>query len=131
MTGDPAKWMREKEILADALELDPSAREEFLKRACGEDKQMLDDLKGLLAADDTTETVSTGAAPASLGQGRRIGPYVLQHRIGSGGIGQVWAATRVNDVRMRVAIKLLRTDHEDDERFHRRFRAEMQILALM
>jgi serine/threonine-protein kinase len=51
--------------------------------------------------------------------------------IGRGGVGQVWAATRVDDVRMRVAIKLLRPDREGDEDFRRRFRAEMQILALM
>jgi serine/threonine protein kinase len=131
MIDDPSQWQRAKEIVADALELAPSARDGFLQRACGPDETLLREVCDLLQTGAATETAATASAGPFAREGRRIGPYVLQHPIGRGGIGQVWAATRTDDVRLRVAIKLLRGDREDDEQFLQRFRAEMQILALM
>jgi serine/threonine protein kinase len=128
---DPARWQRAKEIVGDALELQPDAREAFVGQACEGDAELLREVSALLAADSETRTTDPRESPNAGGAGRQIGPYLLQHVIGRGGVGQVWAATRVDDVRMRVAIKLLRPDREGDEDFQRRFRAEMQILALM
>jgi serine/threonine protein kinase len=129
MIDDPARWLRVKEIVGDALELQPGERDAFVRQACAEDVELLRDVRGLLAAGEDTQTTERGAAKSP--PGRQIGPYILRHVIGRGGVGQVWAASRVDDVRMRVAIKLLRPDRENDADFQRRFRAEMQILALM
>jgi serine/threonine protein kinase len=103
------------------------------------DTQLLAEVRNLLTKELFTRTTDPlpglpAAAPASASspaRQRRAGPYLLQHCIGRGGIGQVWAATRVNDVRMRVAVKFLLSDRKGDEHFERRFRAEMQMLALM
>jgi serine/threonine protein kinase len=130
MIDDAAKWQHIKEIVADALELEQNARPAFLRQACGADEQLLSEVQSLLGAEDS-ETASTDSMPPLPGQGVRIGPYVLQHKIGRGGIGQVWGASRADNIHMRVAIKLLRSDRENDEQFQRRFRAETQILALM
>ena len=60
---------------------------------------------------------------------RRCGPYRLLHLIGSGGMGSVYLAQRVDgEVEQRVAIKLLKYG-ADDPAFRSRFLQERQILA--
>lgn len=61
--------------------------------------------------------------------GSRLGPYRLIELIGRGGMGEVYQAERADDhYRSRVAIKLVRVDH-DASRLAWRFRSERQILA--
>src|SRR5882724_4873101 len=57
------------------------------------------------------------------------GPYRLESLLGSGGMGTVYLAERVDgEVAQRVAIKLLRPG-ADSPRLRERFLAERQILA--
>jgi serine/threonine-protein kinase len=60
--------------------------------------------------------------------GRRIGPYLIQQRVGSGGMGSVYRALREDDYRQQVAVKLIRLGL-DGEEIVRRFRTERQVLA--
>jgi eukaryotic-like serine/threonine-protein kinase len=79
-------------------------------------------------------------SPLALGQstappppraGTRIGPYLLEDEIGRGGMGVVYAATRVSDdMRKRVAIKLI-SDPEYSAGVTRRFERERRILATL
>ena len=61
---------------------------------------------------------------------RYMGKYVLQERLASGGMGEVWKAfdPPLNRV---VAIKLLRTDKRDDEEFISRFEREARLIAAL
>ncbi|MGP0062861.1 MAG: protein kinase domain-containing protein [Isosphaeraceae bacterium] len=62
--------------------------------------------------------------------GRRIGPYELTARIGGGSMGTVYRATRVEDFRQEVAIKLIRCG-TDGEAIVRRFQAEVHAQAAL
>jgi non-specific serine/threonine protein kinase/serine/threonine-protein kinase len=69
---------------------------------------------------------------ADLGQsaGGVIGPYHLLHRIGVGGMGEVWLAEQKEPVRRRVALKLIKAGMDTRE-VVARFESERQALALM
>src|SRR5262249_56131407 len=60
--------------------------------------------------------------------GRRIGPYQVERMIGSGGMGSVYVALRVDDLQQRVALKLIKRGLDSDE-LVQRFRLERQVLA--
>ena len=61
--------------------------------------------------------------------GRTVGLYKLERRIGSGGMGSVWYATRADaEFNKQVAVKVLRGGM-DSEDILRRFRLERQLLA--
>jgi tetratricopeptide (TPR) repeat protein len=60
--------------------------------------------------------------------GRRLGPYLIERRVGSGGMGSVYRALREGDYRQRVAVKLIRPGLGGGEALAR-FRAERQVLA--
>ncbi len=86
--------------------------------------------------DDPTETVPLhGEAPRpldprdeALERGAAVGRYVILDRIGSGGMGVVYAAYDP-DLDRRVALKLLRTDRFSTESGRSRLLREAQALA--
>ncbi len=61
--------------------------------------------------------------------GKKIGDrYVIEEILGSGNVGLVLGATQLS-VDRRVAVKILRDDHEDHETIHQRFELEARALA--
>jgi eukaryotic-like serine/threonine-protein kinase len=60
----------------------------------------------------------------------RIGPYRILREIGSGGMGSVFLATRDDDYKKRVALKVIKLGRDTDV-IVRRFRNERQILATL
>src|SRR5262245_1037939 len=110
------RWKHVKEILGSALEVEASRRESFLVDACGEDQELLDEIRGLLGAYERDPGFIE--SPAAIGtdllqQGladRLIGPYRLTGLIASGGMGTVYKAVRADDeYRRQVAIKFIST----------------------
>lgn len=59
-----------------------------------------------------------------------VGPFSLLAPIGSGGMGQVWAADHVDSGR-RVAVKVLTELRATDRRFRRAFRNEARAVAAL
>ena len=59
---------------------------------------------------------------------RSFGRYALRSRIGGGGFGEVYHATR-NDSQRAFAVKILRDEHIGQPEVMRRFRKEAQIVA--
>lgn len=60
-----------------------------------------------------------------------LGPYLLHQRLGAGGMGEVWAATRnlPGGVAQDVVIKRVRAERAADPRFASRFLDEARIAA--
>lgn len=62
--------------------------------------------------------------------GSIVGPYTLAHRLGHGGMGEVWLAEQSVPVHRQVALKVIRAGM-DTASVMSRFEAERQTLALM
>jgi serine/threonine protein kinase/Tfp pilus assembly protein PilF len=141
-----------KQIVSDALDLEPMERDAFARRASGEDQPLLAEVLSLLAAASNAHDAGflepgtaaedlvdlpgleipdqTAAAPIGVTAGDRIGPYKLLQQIGAGGFGVVFMAEQETPVIRRVAIKVIKTGM-DTKAVIARFEAERQALAMM
>ena len=126
-----------KAILADALERPAAQRAAFLDEACAGDAVLRAEVASLLAAEaDAGDFIETPVRPVVAPEdasdpfeGRALGAYVIERRIGHGGMGTVYLAHRADQhFEQRVAIKMLRRGM-DSELLVQRFRHERQILA--
>ncbi len=131
---------RQRQLFEHALDLPESERHDFLERECADDPALRDSVLQLLAED--TDSVD-GLAERILPMGRsllnepmhqvgqRIGAFQLLQEIGSGGMGTVFLAERVDgEFRQKLAIKLIRgfPTHDAMDRFKRE-RALLSQLA--
>ena len=125
------RWERMWELFHMGAELPERDRPSFLAVAC-EEEQLRDEVAELLAAHDQLGEDSETATDTASGDpllGSDLGAYRLLQRLGSGGMGVVYLAERIDgELEHRVAIKLLPPTAAGDELLHR-FRQERQILA--
>jgi eukaryotic-like serine/threonine-protein kinase len=134
----PSEWAEIKRIFQEALDLPPSERIAFVAAASAGNNDLRREVESLLAAEETSDGFLSEAAvafvPEALDEiednnlGRRIGPYQIVRQIGSGGMGAVYLAERVDEFRRQVALKLMRPGM-DSRAVVSRFRYERQILA--
>ena len=130
-------WARLERIFSEGAGLSGRDYEEYLDSIGRSDPDLRAEAEALLKADQPSSelfamlaqhfSVPDGAdVPAS---GLRAGPYLLEEALGSGGMGEVFAARRVDEqYAIRVAVKLARMGFAT-EHMIRRFRRERQILA--
>ncbi len=131
------RWTRLEQIFLEASDLPGGEREAYLAAACGGDPELWSEASALLQCDGPAEKLFTALGshlagtlpPRITDSGMRAGPYVLEHPIGSGGMGDVFAARRVDDqFSKKVAVKVTRLGLGQGD-LARRFRKERQILA--
>lgn len=138
MTAGRERWQRLSRLFDAAIELDGEARTAFVVAECDGDDALRADLQRLLDADAAASNFDDGAASAvSLddpeapddASGEHLGAWRLHSRIGSGGMGTVYAARREDgDTAQRAAIKRLQR-RWDGSAQAQRFLQERRILA--
>lgn len=137
----PERWKKVEAIFNAALAFDPGEREGFVRRACGDDRELIEQVVLMLSNDENSESLfepgvfgllepSTRVAPvADENINRLIGVYRLIKPLGRGGMGAVYLAERADgEFRQKVAVKLIKRGMDTDLVL-RRFRHERQILA--
>ena len=139
MTGDP-RWSEVRGLFEELVDL-PSA--EWESRLTGvSDAELAARVRHLLEADsEAGGFLETPAGALGIAAGlfkdpetevappERIGPYRILHRLGRGGMGEVFLAERADGLfEQRVAIKLLRRGMATDDVLAR-FARERRILA--
>lgn len=137
----PDRWERIKSIYWEAMELDDSARVEFLDRACSDDPELRQEIDSLieahLKAGDFIVSTAVGDAARTLASegpqsfiGRALGNYHFTSLIGSGGMGDVYLAI---DTRLgrRVAVKVLVQHPFEDRDRVRRFQREARTASAL
>lgn len=135
------QWERTKQILEDALRIEPQGRAAFLDSACGSDHALRAEIESLIASDEEAGSQFLAGTAADIleltpatsplrAQPKVIGHYRLIEEIGRGGMGQVWLAEQTAPVQRRVALKLIKGGMYDEEVL-KRFQLERQSLAIM
>jgi len=130
-----ARWPRVRELLESALEHETSGREQFVRGACGGDRELEGEVLKLLAADGASRGLEPQAAgwpgAALLSEnsliGARLGRYRILRLIGYGGMGAVYEAEQ-EQPRRTVALKVMRPSLATPHAI-RRFEFESQVLA--
>ncbi len=133
MPSDPHALLRE--LFDAALDLPEDQRQAFVRAQAGDNTKLAADVIELLGYGPESRLNTQGPwkllaeAPSEpLAPGRRLGRYELFEPIGSGGMGQVYRARRIDDIAQWVAVKVIRPEFCAPNVLQR-FHAERQILA--
>lgn len=141
---DRKDWARYSVLLDEALELDATNRQRWLEALRLRDPEaalvlskMLPRLESTNAssapitafADLLTRAFDEVSATESASPGQSFGPWQVSHKLGSGGMGEVWMAQRADALyEGQAAIKLL-LGGADAKRLSARFTRERNLLA--
>jgi serine/threonine protein kinase/Tfp pilus assembly protein PilF len=141
----PAQLTRLSALLDQALPLAPAARRAWLEALPAADQPLLQNLRGVLLADDPaaaldqslqhlpriTPTDPANAADSDRRPGERVGAYELLRLLGAGGMAEVWLARRADGAFEReVALKIPHLEPVRAE-MAARFTQECNILAAL
>ena len=137
---DKKRWTRIELLFTEALELDREERAAFLEEACEGDLSICVEVEALLSASEEDQALAiegrllNNVSLASVDDDtvhddEVVGPYLLEHCIGAGGMGEVYLAHR-NDGQFehQVALKLIHPGFRSKQVLAR-FRLERQVLA--
>lgn len=135
---DRERWKKIKPILEDALAVGQTGRTAFLKEACGGDAGLLDEVRELLIlenedADPLERPAHSYLFPSSgrSATGDQIDKYKIISELGTGGMGSVYLAERVDGAyTQKIALKLIKEGIDSSEVLTRFFN-ERQILATL
>ena len=134
----PDRWSRVAELYDAAATLPKEQRTAFLSTACVGDPELIEEVESLIAQDDVSSPMDDPvwipddllAQPAVLPPGTRLGQYVIEGILGTGGMGEVYRA-KDNKLGRRVALKVLPEELSRDPERRARFQREAQVLAAL
>ncbi len=137
MAAERERWLRLSRLFDRAVELEGQARADYVVAECADDDALRAELQRMLDADAAASGFDAGAAAAIAldeaerqedASGGRLGRWRLLSRVGSGGMGTVYAAQREDDSGQRAAVKHLHR-RWDRSAQAQRFLQERRILA--
>ncbi len=144
----PERWQQIESLVEAALERPAGDRSDYLDQACGDDADLCQQVKALVASHEEAGSFlevpagvrlrepASGAKSSGIETQRdswrpeRIGPYRILKTLGEGGMGTVYLAEQTEPIHRRVALKVIRPGVMTPEAV-RRFDAERQALARM
>lgn len=137
----PEQHQQVDRLLPAVLEKPVAERMAYLEQACGEDAELLAELKARLAAchptadlpEAPTAVLTAELLDQNTGEllrGRMLGRYELQSALGRGGMGTVFQALDTQLGR-GVALKLLPRRFTSDAERVRRFRQEARAISAL
>lgn len=135
---DRERWLSVKRLFEQALDLPAEKRTEWVAAQAGEDHDLERAVAKLLAAEATPNPGLEPPSPATLAgapipgseplaKGDCVGPFRVERRLATGGMGDVYLAHQSQPDRY-VAIKVL-SSMLPSERSLRRFELEAELLA--
>lgn len=128
----PENWQRIKQVLEAVEGVDGAARDLVLENACEGNAELRAEVESLLEHEARIGVFEAAAAQPgrACAEPSQIGPYRIERLLGSGGMGDVYLASRADEqYRKQVAIKIIQ--RFGSENLERRFRNERQILAML
>ena len=134
----PARWQQIKAVFEEIDSAPVPDRCALLDRLCADDPDLRREVEKLLSEQDTgshirgliDEVATRFAAPPADLSGQTLDAYRVTHRIGSGGMGDVYAA---EDLRLNrtVALKVLPAIHAANTARVRRFQQEALAVSAL
>jgi serine/threonine protein kinase len=139
------RYLKAKDIFLQALEKNPQDREQHIAQACAGDDELLHDvlnlIRGDLRADEEWETnlraqvveqlnalPLTEMPPYPIGE-KLGGRYLIQRKLGQGGIGTVYLASDTRLYSRLVVIKLLLDTSGQNQYLVDKFKHEGEAMA--
>jgi serine/threonine protein kinase/tetratricopeptide (TPR) repeat protein len=137
------RWKQVDELLQSALQVPSEQRDEFLRQACAGDAGLEQEVRSLLASDQSAGGFLQGPAIKDAAQmialnkareivdvvlGQTISHYRVLKQLGSGGMGVVYEA---EDIRLgrHVALKLLLESEATNSKALQRFEQEARAIS--
>jgi hypothetical protein len=123
---NPELERRALDLFASSLELPPEERESFLRASAAGSEELLELLLQMHGAplEQIERSMRGMTVLAALRlEGRQLGDFRLGREIGGGAVGRVFEAVQLS-LQRRVAVKVLRLAHCENQEMVERFRQE-------